>query len=57
MENLGNDRIVVRLPPELRQQIEAAASKDRRSLSNFVRVVLSDAVQDRAAPAPREHAA
>jgi predicted HicB family RNase H-like nuclease len=35
-------QIVVRIEPELRDELEAAAEADRRSLSQLVRNVLAD---------------
>jgi uncharacterized protein (DUF1778 family) len=56
MSEPHGDRLTIRIEPELRAAIEAAAEADRRTVSNFVRCALADAVQDRAAPA-REEAA
>jgi hypothetical protein len=35
-------QIVVRMPIDLREALEEAAAKDRRGLSDYLRVVLED---------------
>lgn len=37
--------LVVRLPLELRQALEKAATKERRSVSDYVRILLEDALK------------
>jgi hypothetical protein len=46
----GTEHLVVRMSPELRRAVEAAAEAEARTLSNFIRVTLAGAVKDRAAP-------
>lgn len=43
-----SDQVVVRLRPELRVAIEAAASADRRTPSSLIRNVLDDWLKSRA---------
>jgi hypothetical protein len=47
----GSEHLVIRMTPELRRAVEAAAEAEARTLSNFIRVTLADRVKDRAAPA------
>jgi predicted transcriptional regulator len=52
------ETISVRVPPDLREQLAAAAARDRRSPSQFIRLALEDLVAGQAArPAKRERAA
>lgn len=37
----------VRVPPEVRAKLQAAADRDRRPLSQFIRILLTDAVEPR----------
>jgi predicted HicB family RNase H-like nuclease len=39
-----NVMLVVRMPPKLKAQLEAAAAADRRTLSDFVRLRLEELV-------------
>lgn len=50
-----SDQVVIRLPSDLRQAIEAAADQDRRNPSSLIRIVLEDWVKTRAAA--QQHAA
>jgi hypothetical protein len=43
--------LALRLEPELRERLEAAAEQDRRVLSNLIRNVLADWVDGHAAAA------
>jgi hypothetical protein len=47
------EHVVIRMEPELRAAIEAAAEQERRPISNLVRCVLADWLEQRAG----EHAA
>jgi predicted transcriptional regulator len=41
---MKNSRIAIRLPDELRQRIERYAASERRSISAWVEIALSDRV-------------
>jgi hypothetical protein len=44
-----SDQMAVRLPRELRQALEVAASEERRSPSSLIRIFIEDAMKHRAA--------
>jgi predicted HicB family RNase H-like nuclease len=46
----------LRLEPELQKKLQDEATRDRRSLAQFIRNLLSDAVNDRHQPKQRADA-
>lgn len=44
MREAQNSQVVLRLPQPLRAKIERAAAEDRRTLADFLRLVISDAL-------------
>lgn len=46
---MKTERITIRLTPSLRKQLEAAAKKESRPLSNYVEKLLLDALSERPA--------
>jgi predicted DNA-binding protein len=48
MTERRSTQMVIRLEPTLRERLEAAASADRRPVSNLVRCVLADWLKERA---------
>ena len=46
-----SDQMAVRVPRELRQALEIAASQERRSPSSLIRIFIEDAMKHRAAGA------
>ncbi len=40
-------QVVVRMPRELREALEKAASEERRPVANFIRVLLEDGLAGR----------
>ena len=51
-----SDQVVVRLPSDLREAIEEAASADRRTPSALIRNVLDDWIKSRPAAGEASHA-
>ena len=49
MEQERTERISMRLPPDLRQALDGAANKERRTLTNMAEVLLREAIAARAA--------
>jgi predicted DNA-binding protein len=48
MSTRFSEHVVIRMPAELRQQIEAAAEAEARPISNLVRLALADWLKQRA---------
>lgn len=44
---MKTERITLRITPTLRKQLEGAAKKDGRPLSNYVEKILLDAMRER----------
>ena len=45
-----DEEIALRVKPQLREAIEAAANQERRPMSNLIRCILEDWVQSRPKP-------
>ena len=46
------DRLVIRITPELKSQLQAAAEADGRSVSNYIEKLIKEAMRYSAEPAP-----
>jgi metal-responsive CopG/Arc/MetJ family transcriptional regulator len=49
------DRVAVRLPPHIREEVEAEADAERRTLSNMLRVLIEEALQARNQEREKQH--
>jgi hypothetical protein len=52
---MEDTRVMVRLPAELREKIEAEAQAELRTLSNMMRVLLEEALQARKEEREKAH--